>query len=168
MFELKKLSKEAIDRSLTKAERYRLLNEPGVAESICQDILTTDRENQDALVMMILAITDQFATSTVARYKESVKFVSRLKDKYQRAYYSGICSERLAKAKLRQGYPGAEFDAYELLQKALKCFELAEELRPTGNEDAILRWNNCARIMVNKNLRPRPEEEMAPISTDFA
>ncbi len=112
MFELKKLSKEAIDRSLTKAERYRLLNEPGVAESICQDILTTDRENQDALVMMILAITDQFATSPVARYKESVKFVSRLKDKYQRAYYSGICSERLAKAKLRQGYPGAEFDAY--------------------------------------------------------
>jgi hypothetical protein len=168
MFELKKLSKEAISRSLAKAERYRLLNEPGVAESICQDILNAERENQDALVMMILAITDQYATSPVARFKESMKLVSRLKDKYQRAYYSGICSERLAKAKLRQGYPGAEFDAYEVLQEALKWFELAEEVRPSGNEDAILRWNNCARIMINKNLRSRPEEETTPISTDFA
>ncbi len=168
MFELKKLSKEAIARSLAKAERYRLLNEPGVAESICQDILNTDRENQDALVMMILAITDQYTASPVARFKESMKFVSRLKDKYQRPYYSGICSERLAKAKLRQGYPGAEFDAYEVLQEALKWFELAEEVRPSGNEDAILRWNNCARIMINKNLRSRPEEETTPISTDFA
>ena len=34
-FQLKTLSPEAVPRALAKAERYRLLNEPGEAESIC-------------------------------------------------------------------------------------------------------------------------------------
>ena len=37
MPELKQLHKEAIPSALEKAERYRLLNEPGEAESICHD-----------------------------------------------------------------------------------------------------------------------------------
>src|SRR5579864_3525344 len=58
--ELKTLSLEAVPRALAKAERYRLLNEPGEAESICRDALDADPDNQDALVMLLLALTDQF------------------------------------------------------------------------------------------------------------
>ena len=57
MSELKKLSKEAIPAALEKAERYRLLNEPGEAESICLDILAIDPENQRAIIMLLLALT---------------------------------------------------------------------------------------------------------------
>jgi hypothetical protein len=38
MSELKSLSKEAIPAALEKAMRYRLLNEPAEAESICLDV----------------------------------------------------------------------------------------------------------------------------------
>ena len=60
MFQLKPLHKDAIPAALAKAERYRLLNEPGEAESICLDVLQVDPGSQDALVMLILALTDQF------------------------------------------------------------------------------------------------------------
>ena len=46
MFELKPLNKDAIPAALDKAMRYRLLNEPGAAESICLDVLRIDPENQ--------------------------------------------------------------------------------------------------------------------------
>ena len=53
MFELKPLSTEAIPAALEKAERYRLLNEPGEAESICLDVLKADPENQQALITLV-------------------------------------------------------------------------------------------------------------------
>src|SRR4051812_45408249 len=57
---LKKISREAIARATQKAERYRLLNQSWATESICLDILEVDPTNQPVLVMLILAITDQF------------------------------------------------------------------------------------------------------------
>jgi len=36
------------------------INEPEEAESICLDILEVDADNQEVLVMLLLAITDQF------------------------------------------------------------------------------------------------------------
>ena len=42
MFELKPLSQKPLPAALAKAERYRLLNEPSEAESICQDILAVE------------------------------------------------------------------------------------------------------------------------------
>lgn len=48
VFELKPLSKKAIPRAIEKADRYRLLNEPSDAESICLDVLAVDPENQRA------------------------------------------------------------------------------------------------------------------------
>jgi hypothetical protein len=50
MAELKQLHKDAIPAALEKAERYRLLNEPGEAESICLDILAVDPDNQRAVI----------------------------------------------------------------------------------------------------------------------
>ena len=59
MFDLKPLSKDAVDSALSKAERYRLLNEPDEAESICLDMLEIEPGNQQAQVMLLLALSDQ-------------------------------------------------------------------------------------------------------------
>src|SRR4051812_7969768 len=61
MFELKSLTREAVPAALEKAHRYRLLNEPEQAESICHDVLRIDPDNQEALTTLILALTDRFA-----------------------------------------------------------------------------------------------------------
>ena len=60
MFELKPLSPAAIPAALAKAERYRLLNEPEQSQSICEDVLRADPANVQAMVTLILALTDEF------------------------------------------------------------------------------------------------------------
>ena len=162
MFELKPLSPEAIPRSLEKAERYRLLNEPRVAESICRDILAADPANQHALITLILAVTDQFSRGLVGLAKQALELTARLQREYDRVYYTGIIHERQGKARLNQGAPGSGFDAYDLLRTAMHWFEKAEGLRTPGNEDAVLRWNTCARIIMDNRLSPRPEETFEP------
>ena len=66
-FDLKPISAAGIGEALEKAERYRLLNEPSLAESICLDVLRIDPENQHALVMLLLALTDQFGHGAARR-----------------------------------------------------------------------------------------------------
>jgi hypothetical protein len=159
MFELKRLSSEAVPAALERALRYRLLNEPAEAESICHDVLEIDPENQEALVMLLLAITDRLGKGYGVGVTESQEVLSRLRDQYERAYYTGIVCERQGKAQLRQGYPGAGHDAYEFLREAMTWFEKAEALRPPKNDDALLHWNTCARIIMRNQLAPRAEEK---------
>ncbi len=160
MFELKPITLDAVPRALDKAERYRLLNEPSDAESICLDILRIDPENQKALVAMLLAVTDQFDTFN-ADAGRAMAVLRRLHDEYQRAYYAGIISERRAKAHLKKGGPGSGYAAYDGFREAMSFYEKAEALRPPGNDDAILRWNACVRILVDHpSLGPAPEEKV--------
>lgn len=148
MFELKTLSTSAIPAALAQAERYRLLNEPAEAESICLDILRIDPAHQEALVTMVLALTDQFPDGPHARAAaEADKAVARLTDEYRRLYYSGIVRERRGKAVLRSDRPGSGRSAQEWLHEAMSCYERAEAIRPPGNDEALLRWNTCARLM---------------------
>jgi hypothetical protein len=160
MFELKKLTKEAIPAALEKAMRYRLLNEPGEAESVCHDVLSIDPENQQAMVTLVLAVTDRFGKGYNVSVTHAQDVVSRLRDAYERAYYSGIIRERQAKAQLHHGHPGSGFEAYEFLREAMAYYEKAEAIRPAENDDAILRWNACARIIMGNRLVPRPEERI--------
>ncbi len=164
-FKLKPLLKEAVPEALKKAERYRLLNEPSQAESICLDILGVEPVNQQALVMLILALTDQFGVGV--NPAEALKLIPRLQGEYEQAYYTGIIHERFGKAWFRKGAPGSVFHAYEEFREAMSCYERAEALRPPGNDDAILRWNTCARVLMkDSNLRPRPEETVEPIMNE--
>jgi hypothetical protein len=156
-FELKMLSTEAIPRAIEKAERYRLLNEPGEAESICLDVLQIDADHQAALITLLLARTDQFEHG--GSVAEARDVLPKLRDEYDRAYYAGIICERRAKARWRQGGPGAAADTYEWLREAMSWFERAEALRPPGNDDATLRWNTCARVLMrNPRLQPAPTQ----------
>ena len=159
MSELKRLHKDAIPAALEKAERYRLLNEPGEAESICLDILAVEPENQHAVITLLLALTDRFEKGYNVGDAQAKELLARIKDEYERAYYSGIVAERRAKAKLRQNTPDCRFQAYDLFREAMDSFEEAEAVRPPGNDDALLRWNTCARIIERNKLVPRHEEE---------
>src|SRR5438046_558842 len=104
MFELKTLSPEAVPRALAKAERYRLLNEPGEAVSICLDALEIDPTNQEAIATLLLAITEQFEAD-MSRVNDAWQAVARITDGYERTYYTGIIFERRAKAFLRPATP---------------------------------------------------------------
>jgi hypothetical protein len=162
-FQLKRLSRESIQRALEKAERYRLLNEPAEAESICLDILQAEPDNQKALVTLLLASTDRLGKGYAVGATQAKDVLPRLRDPYEKAYYAGVICERRAKTRLQQGVPGSRFDAYELFREAMAWYEKAESIRPPGNDDALLRWNTCARILMgNKGLEPRsePEEEL--------
>ena len=158
MFDLKPLSKEAVPAALEKAMHYRLLNEPGEAESICHDVLRVDPENQQALVVLLLALTDRFGKSYAVGVTQAQEVLPLLRDAYERAYYAGIINERRAKAQLHQGSPGSGFEAYAFLREAMTCYEQAESLRPPGNDDALLRWNACARMIMMNKLVARTED----------
>lgn len=155
MFDLKPLHPDAIPKALEKAERYRLLNEPEEAESICLDILAIAPDNSEAQVMLILALTDQFRTDhdahCFARAKEAL---SQLTDEYDRYYYAGIICERRGSATLERRSPGGEGAAYIFFRQAMDWYEQAEAIRPPGNDDALLRWNTCVRMLEKHQLAP--------------
>lgn len=149
MYRLKPLSKEAVPAALVKAERYRLLNEPGEAESICLDVLDVDPGNQDATVALLLALTDQFPDESSAQaIGRACALAQQLTDAYDRAYYSGIIRERRAKTVLQHQRYGATVNAIEWLREAMDFYEKAEAVRPAHNDDAVLRWNACARLLM--------------------
>lgn len=162
-FRLKTLSPEAVARSLAKAERYRLLNEPGEAQSICLDVLASESDNQEALVTLLLALTEQFVEDA-AFVAEAWGIVAKLRGDYARAYFSGIVCERRAKAMRQLGTLGYGPYVYGWLRDAMSYYEKAEMVRPAGNEDALLRWNACARlIMRDHQLVPMSEERGEPL-----
>jgi tetratricopeptide (TPR) repeat protein len=164
MFELKPLSEAAVPDALDKAVRYRLLNEPVEAESICLDVLEVDPDNEKALITLLLALTDQFPARLGAAVKEALAIVPRLEDEYLRAYYEGIIWERRGGAVHDRGGPGSGYLAYDRLRRALDCYEKAIELKPGGNEDAILRWNTCVRVLGrDPELKPAPEDTFQPL-----
>lgn len=159
MFELKRLSRDAVPAALEKAERYRLLNEPLEAESICRDILEVDPDNQGALVMLLLSLTDQFDDRLGDAVEPAREALTRIRDEYSRFYYNGILCERRAKAHLKRGGPRAGQSAYGWFREAMEHYEKAIELRPPQNDDALLRWNTCARaLMGSSKLAPEQEE----------
>src|SRR5256885_4040745 len=139
-FKLKPISAEAIPRAVQKAERYRLINQSWAAESICRDVLEIDGDNQQVLVMRVLALHDQLAEGHATVMKEVKEILSRITEPYQRFYYTGIASERSGQAYLHRGGMGSGGMAYDALRTAMGWYEKAEEIRPGGNDDAILRW----------------------------
>jgi len=160
--QLKTLSKDALPRAMEKADRYRLLNEPLQAQSICLDVLAVDPENQQALVVLLLAMTDQFGPAYKMSELDPDQVIARLKSPYDRDYYAGIVAERRAEAILDENTSHSRYLAHDHLTVAMQHYETAAEIRPPGNDDAILRWNTCARLMNSEGVEPRSEEIEEP------
>jgi len=164
-FDLKSISIEGVPKALEKAERYRLLNEPSLAESICLDILTVLPSHQQALISLLLARTDQFDGGVSVNSAQEV--LTHLEGEYERAYYAGLIWERKGHSHLRKGGLCSNANAFHALRKAMEHYERAEILRPPGNDDAILRWNACARvIMRNPEIRPLPDAEFQAVTSE--
>jgi tetratricopeptide (TPR) repeat protein len=159
---LKTIAKSGIDGALFKAQLYRYLNEPEESESICQDILAADPDNQAALRLLGLAITDQFHGTALDRYAEVETAFQHLSDAYKKEYYFGILWERRAKAQARAGRPSHVWAP--LFEEAMKHFEAAEQIKPTDNEEAVLRWNRCVRLL--QTIPTISHEESASLQDD--
>jgi len=161
MFELKRLHRDAIPAALARAERYRLLNEPSNAESICLDILEVDSDNREARVALLHAVAEQFdhEHDLDAAVRRARSLLPEFDDAYSRALYGAIICERRAKVLARRGGAHNHFVAYDSFRHAMDLYEKAIELSPDGEDDAILRWNTCARILMKSpHLVPEPPE----------
>lgn len=162
MSQLKPIRRDAIPRAFEKAERYRLLNEPFEAESICLDILAIEPEHSPALGCLLLSLTDQFSHGGAQVMERARALLGRFSGEYEQAYYGGIISERFAKRKLRDGHPGAKALAYGHLREAMGAYERAEKLAPNGNDDAVLRFNACVRMIEHHDLSAPQRDDSEP------
>jgi len=163
--QLKPITHEGIPAALQKAERYRLLNDSSAAESICLDVLEIDPANQEALVSLLLAITDQFVEEMSDNTRRARDVLPRLTDEYDRIYYAGIISERRARAQLQRGALGSSDVASAGFREAMRSYERAEAMRPAGNDEAILRWNTCVRMLA-RHERAQGHHEYEPVLED--
>ena len=156
MPELKSISKEAVPAALAKAERYRLLNEPREAESICRDVLRVAPDNQQASIMLLLSLTDQFGRESGVDLEEAQQLIPTLQGEYERAYYAGVISERWGKSRPVIGATAEVVHSW--LRQAMDYYQQAEAIRPAGDDDALLRWNTCARIIDQESPKQRPSD----------
>lgn len=163
-YQLKSISHAGIAEALAKAELYRYLNEPEESESICRDILAVEPKQQLALRLLGLSITDQFLGVVSDRCREAEEIFQKLNDPYERLYYTGILYERRAKAQLCAGQ--SPHTLLPLFERALENFGEAEKIRPAGNDDSILRWNRCVRLLQSPSLTW--EEQLASFDADDA
>jgi tetratricopeptide (TPR) repeat protein len=148
----------AIDSALEKAQQYRSLLEPEIAESICLDILNIEPDHQQALVVYILALTDQLNQSErQSQIKAIDRAIDKLVTEYQRCYYRGLLNERRARFMITQ--PMSRSFAYDYFYEALQAYKQAEAIRPDNNDEAILRWNSCVRTIQKEKLKPRQDSE---------
>jgi hypothetical protein len=114
--------------------------------------------NQTATRLLGSVLTDQFTGRETDAYSEAETLFKSLADPYQRLYRTGLLRERRAKAELRAGRPPHR--VAPLLREALQLYEQAERIRPPGNDEAILRWNRCIRL-----IRSRPDLEWSVAET---
>ncbi len=142
---LKPISKDGITQAINRIQLYRYLNEPEEAESICRDILAVAPDHQMAVRLLAMTITDQFTGDPTDRFSEAEGLLNALTDPYERLYFTGLLYERKAKTQLRAGRPLASL--MPLLEEAMRRFAEAEKIRPAANDDAILRWNRCVRLL---------------------
>ena len=148
----------AVKKALKKAKQYRSLLEPEIAESICLDVLNVDPENQEVLIVYILALMDQISrTENQTQIKTIEHTIEKLSSQYQHYYYSGLLSERRARHLLTQAM--SHSFAYDYFIEALEFYQQAVERCPEKNDEAILRWNSCIRTIEKEKLRPRRDSE---------
>lgn len=158
MTQLKHLPLDKVPAALRKAAKALLHDEPDQAESICEDILLTDPNNQTALRLLIIVLTDRFCQEEKAGFTLARKLIPRLYEERDRAYFSGLINDRQGNALVDSLYPESREDAFECLREAMECYERAAELSGECDSDAFFRWNACARTIERCHLTPRQND----------
>ena len=156
---------QTIDGALTKARQYRSLLEPELAISICLDIFAIESNNQEALIIYILALTDTFSKVGIKQSDQRIlNSIAKLESPYYQAYYKGIFHERKARGLINHSM--SKSFAYHLLLEAIGSYQVAKTLSPEDNDDAILRHNSCVRTIQNEHLEPRQDPDDAHWHTE--
>ncbi len=120
-------------------------------------------DDQETLITLLLTLCDQFGVEGGAKTAAAMELVPRMGGEYERLYYSGIVSERTAFAQLARATHASGHIAYDWFMRAMSHYEKAAELRPPGNDDPILRWNTCARVInTHADVHPGHDE---PVNT---
>lgn len=174
MDQIRPIPLDAVPRALARAERYRLLNEPREAESICRDVLAVDPGNQQALVALVLAMTDLFAAGETAP-ADVQPFLARLTSPVDREYYAGVIEERWGKVLMLSGE--CRRSALDYLRQAMRHYDAVQRMGNGGGSraaagtadagepgvrwDAVLRWNTCVRMIERHGLEACCAEETA-------
>lgn len=158
MFETKSLPAGETAAALALAERSRATGEPDVAESVCLDVLAAEPDNQEALVLLVLARTDLLDRGLPGCVDRAREPLSRLHRDYDRAYYHGVICERQARYLLSRRGRRSAFVAFEWFRFAMEQYEEAIALEP-GRLEPRLRFNSCVRLIERNRLSaPTPEE----------
>ena len=85
----------------------------------------------------------------------------------EKEYYVGLIAERRAKSQYDKGIPGCGHLAYEGLSEAMEHYEKAQKLSPENNDEAVLRWNTCARIIDgHPDIVPAPASQSEPLELE--
>jgi hypothetical protein len=140
---MKRLSESQVEQAWEMAEKYRDLNQPDEAESICHDILDVVPHHQAALKTLGLSMTDRFPGRWTDLHKQALAVFAKLDSEYDRIYYTGVAWERRGKAQLEEVAGRGAFDAFT---EAVQLFERAAALAP-GKAEPILRYNRCVRAL---------------------
>jgi hypothetical protein len=143
-YQMKRLSENNLQQAWEMAEKYRDLNAPDEAESICRDILEVAPRHQAALKTLGLALTDRFPGRWAELHKEALAVFAKLEAEYDRVYYAGIAWERRGKAQLEEA---AGRGAYDAFLEAVTFFERAAAIAPPGKAEPVLRYNRCVRVL---------------------
>lgn len=150
------IHQDSINSVLDKARQYRSLLEPELAISICLDVFAVDENNQGALVIYILAMSDLHTHANAkAPAQEISRAIAKLTSEFERTYYAGIALERKARALMKNAM--SRSFAYNLLMEAAALYNQAQPLAPKHCDDAILRYNACVRTIANEHLSPRQD-----------
>jgi len=159
-FELIEICPESVPRALASAERYRMLSDSELAETICLEVRAIEPHHQQNLRTLILAISDQFARpgARVSRH-EALAYVRELESEYERCYYTGLVAEREARVALIR----SRVDAYAIFREAMWWYEKADSLTSRLNYHARLRHNTCARTITREGLEPPEREAELPL-----
>jgi len=156
--ETKPLPRGELSQVLAMAQRCRDVSEPEEAESICLDVLDVEPDNQQALVLLLLARTDLLDRGLPGDVERAREPLGRLRSEFDREYYGGIVCERQARHLLRARGRHSSFVAWDWFQYAMDHFEAAARLEP-GRVEPALRFNACVRLIErNRHCMPRPDE----------
>ena len=139
-----------------------MLNEPGEAESICLDILETDPENQPALITLLLALTDRFSKGYGVSDTQANHCSRGSRANTSAPTTRGFWPSAGPRRNSRRDTPGPVITPTMIVRSDAAVRE-GRNVRPPGNDDALLRWNTCARMMAKNKLAARDEDRTEPV-----
>ena len=131
--------------------------------------LQADPSNADAVRTLILALTDSFQYHELGSVSRAQDLVATLPSEYERAYFAGLVAERRARALLVRGGPGRACPRAICCARRCAPSNAPNRVKPSDNDDALLRWNACARLFQrHPELVAADEERTAPVMLGIA